>query len=138
MRTTALIFWILAAFFLVVTIAYGILTGVWSPLGIETAGFPAFIMVSLLAALIATTLTWASRRFPDRAEENPEAEVSDEAGVQGSFSPYSWWPMWTSIGAGLCFLGIAAGWWILAIGTIFAIVGLVGWVMEFSRGQHAH
>jgi hypothetical protein len=138
MRTTALIFWILAAFFVVVTVVYGVWTGVWAPLGIETAGFPAFIMVSLLSALIATTLTWASKRFPDRAEENLDAEVSDEAGVQGSFAPYSWWPLWTAIGAAMAFLGVAAGWWILAIGSVFVIVGLVGWVMEFSRGVHAH
>ncbi|MBK0329840.1 cytochrome c oxidase subunit 4 [Brachybacterium halotolerans subsp. kimchii] len=138
MRTTALIFWILAAFFLIVGVVYGVWTGGYAPLGIETAGFPALLMATLLAAMIATTLTWASKRFPDRAEENLEAEVSDEAGVQGSFAPYSWWPLWAGIGCGLAFLGVAAGWWILAIGSVFVIVGVVGWVMEFSRGQHAH
>ena len=36
------------------------------------------------------------------------------------------------------FLALAVGWWILAIAAPVAVVGLVGWVFEFSRGQHAH
>ena len=43
-----------------------------------------------------------------------------------------------TIGAAMCFLGVAAGWWIMGIGLIPTIIGVVGWVMEFSRGEHAH
>jgi hypothetical protein len=38
----------------------------------------------------------------------------------------------------MAFVGVAAGWWILALGVPFVLIGVVGWVMEFSRGQHAH
>src|SRR5699024_3612289 len=56
----------------------------------------------------------------------------------GEFSPYSWAPLWASLGAALVFLGVAAGWWIFAFGVIFAIYGVLLWVLEFSSGQHAH
>jgi hypothetical protein len=35
-------------------------------------------------------------------------------------------------------LGIAVGWWIFFIGAGIGIVALVGWVFEYSRGDHAH
>lgn len=66
--------------------------------------------------------------------EDMYGEVEADAGVQGSFSPYSWAPLWAAVGAGLCFLGVAAGWWIFAFGVIFAIYGILLWVLEFSRG----
>lgn len=138
MRASARIFWILAIFFLIVAIAYGLLTGFFEPLGIETVGFPAILALSGLGAMIALYLTLTNRRHPQSASDRLDAEVEDEAGVQGSFAPYSWWPLWASMGAALVFLGVAAGWWILALGSIVAIYGVIGWVMEFSTGQYEH
>lgn len=138
MRASARIFWILAIFFLIVATAYGLLTGLYEPLGIETVGFPAILALSGLAAMIALYLSLNNRKFGTRPEDKLDAEVEDEAGVQGSFAPYSWWPLWTSLGAALVFLGVAAGWWILAIGSIIAAYGIIGWVMEFSTGQYKH
>jgi len=40
--------------------------------------------------------------------------------------------------AALVFAGLAVGWWLSAIGGGVAVIGLIGWVFEFSRGQHAH
>jgi hypothetical protein len=122
----------------VVGIAYAFLTGTYQPLGIEPMGFPALLMAGALSLLVALTLTIFSRTYPDRAEEEPDAAVESETGVQGSFAPYSWYPLWTAIGACMAFVGVAAGWWILALGVPFVLIGVVGWVMEFSRGQHAH
>ena len=47
-------------------------------------------------------------------------------------------PLVIGVAAALAFLALAVGWWILAIAAPVAVVGLVGWVFEFSRGQHAH
>ncbi|MGP9539697.1 cytochrome c oxidase subunit 4 [Brachybacterium sp. AOP43-C2-M15] len=138
MRASAKIFWILGAFFLIVAIAYGFLTARYEPLGLEPVGFPAILAVAGLAFMIAMTLSLTSRKHQLSASDDLDAEVSDDAGVQGSFSPYSWAPLWAAVGAGLCFLGVAAGWWIFAFGVIFAIYGVLSWVLEFSVGQHAH
>lgn len=138
MRASAKIFWILGVFFLIVAIAYGFVTYRYEPLGIETVGFPALLALAGLGFMIAMALTLAARKHHLDASDDLDGEVSEAAGVQGSFSPYSWAPLWAAFGAALCFLGVAAGWWIFAFGVIFAIYGLLMWVLEFSSGQHAH
>lgn len=138
MRATAKIFWILAVFFLIVSIAYAFVTGRYEPMGIETVGFPALLALTGLSVMIAMALSLTIKKNDLGASDELDGEVSDDAGVQGSFSPYSWAPLWAAIGGALCFLGVAAGWWIFAFGVIFSIYGILTWVMEFSVGQHAH
>ena len=40
--------------------------------------------------------------------------------------------------AAITFPGLAVGWWMSYIGLVLGILGLVGWVFEFYRGEHAH
>jgi hypothetical protein len=53
-----------------------------------------------------------------------------------SFSPYSWWPLWLGLSAAICFLGLAVGWWVFAIGAFFAVPALIGWTFEYWKGAH--
>lgn len=138
MRASAKIFWILGVFFLIVAIAYAVVTGRYEPLGVETVGFPAVLALSGLGFMIAMALTLATRKHGHSPSDDLDGEVAGDAGVQGSFAPYSWSPLWASLGAALCFLGVAAGWWIFAFGVMFAIYGILTWTLEFSIGQHAH
>ncbi len=138
MNTTARIFWILGLFFLIVAVVYGFVTASYQPLGIETVGFPAFLMLAGLAGMIGGVMQINARRFKGRPEDDLHGEVEDEAGVQGSFAPYSWMPLWASLGAAMVFLGVAAGWWIAFLGAVPVIIGTVGWVMEFSVGKYRH
>ena len=138
MNTTSKIFYIIGAFFLVVGIAYGILTHGNEPMGIEPVGAIALPGAFAMSIMIALYTGFKARSFPGRPEDTLTAEVDDEAGVQGSFAPYSWWPLWAALGAALVFLGVAAGRWLASFGFILAMYGVIGWVLEFSRGQHAH
>ncbi|GAA1486154.1 cytochrome c oxidase subunit 4 [Brachybacterium fresconis] len=138
MRASAKVFWILGVFLLIVAVAYGYVTGSYEPMGVEPAGFPALLAVAGLAIMIAMGLTLAAKKNDVGPSDDLDAEVSQHGGVQGSFSPYSWAPLWTAIGAALCFLGIAAGWWIFAFGVIIGVYGILTWVLEFSVGQHQH
>ena len=138
MRATAKIFWILTVFFAIVAAAYAFVTSRYEPMGMEMVGVPAIIGLTGLALMIALTASIAVKKNDLGASDELDGEVSADAGVQGSFSPYSWAPLWASLGASLCFLGVAAGWWIFAFGVMFAIYGVILWVMEFSTGQHAH
>src|SRR5690606_14986349 len=61
MRATAKIFWILAVFFLIVAIAYGILTGLYEPLGLEPVGFPALLALTGLSVMIAMATSLAAK-----------------------------------------------------------------------------
>jgi hypothetical protein len=38
----------------------------------------------------------------------------------------------------VAFLSLAVGWWLFFIAVPFAIVGIIGFVYEYSRGAHAH
>lgn len=38
----------------------------------------------------------------------------------------------------MCFLGVAAGLWIVPIGLVLVAITLVGWVYEYYRGNFGH
>ncbi|SLM89370.1 cytochrome c oxidase subunit 4 [Brachybacterium nesterenkovii] len=138
MRTTARIFTILMVFFLIVGTVYGLMSSLWDPAGLEPVGFAAILMLGGLSAMIAAVMGMNARRHRDRPEDDMHAPVSADAGIQGSFAPYSWWPLWCALAGAMVFLGVAAGWWIAGLGAVVAIYGVTGWVMEFSRGPYAH
>ncbi|MCL3862159.1 cytochrome c oxidase subunit 4 [Actinotalea sp. K2] len=119
-------------FFVLATTVYGFWSR-WEPVG--TA---ALLLTTGLMAMIGFYLGLVSRRIDPRPEDDPYAEVEQGAGEQGVFSPWSWWPLVCGFAAALVFLGLAVGWWVVYLGLAVAVVGLVGWVFEFSRGQHAH
>lgn len=119
-------------FFGPVAVIYGLLTD-W-----EATGSTALLLLAGLSALIGGYLWVVSRRIDPRPEDDPFAEIADGAGDQGVFSPWSWWPLVLAGAAALAFLGLAAGWWIFFVGVAAGALALVGWVFEFSRGQHAH
>lgn len=138
MGTTARIFGILFLFFIIVGTVYGVMSAMTDPYGLEPMGFAAILMLGGMSAMIAAVTGMNAKRHHDRPEDDDDAPVSADAGIQGSFAPYSWWPLWTAIACALAFLGVAAGWWITCLGVVVAIYGITGWVMEFSKGQHAH
>jgi hypothetical protein len=88
--------------------------------------------------MIGSYLGVTARRVGTRPEDREDAEIHEGAGEQGHFSPWSWWPLVLGAAAATGVLGIAVGWWIFFIGAGVAIVALVGWVFEYSRGDHAH
>ncbi|HKU11851.1 cytochrome c oxidase subunit 4 [Sinomonas sp.] len=120
-------------FFIPVAIVYGFLTH-WS----EWVGIMGMLLVGGLAGMIGSYLGVTARRVGARPEDREDAEIHEGAGEQGHFSPWSWWPLVVGTAAATAVLGIAVGWWIFFIGAGIGIVALVGWVFEYSRGDHAH
>ncbi len=132
MKATVWILGVFTAFFVVVGVVYGI----WSH-G-EAVGLGALLLCAGLSGMIAFYLAVAERRSGQIPEDNPLAEVEDGAGDQGTFAPWSWWPLVLALGAAVSFASLAVGWWLLAIGAFVGVIGLIGWVFEYSRGIHAH
>ncbi|MFI2102119.1 cytochrome c oxidase subunit 4 [Isoptericola sp. NPDC019693] len=133
MKIEIKLFLFLAPFFVVVGVLYGLFTGFEEPVGY--LGIP---LVGALVAMVGAYLALTARRIDPRPEDDEEGEIEQGAGDQGVYSPWSWWPLVIAAAAAVAFLGLAVGWWVLYIGFILGIIGLVGWVFEFSRGQHAH
>lgn len=132
MKIEARLFTFLAPFFLIVALVYGWLSD-WEPVGTV-----ALLLLVGLVAMVGWYLVATGKRMDLRPEDDPYGEIEQGAGEQGVYAPWSWWPIAIAGGAAICFLGLAVGWWVFGIGVVVSILALVGWVFEFSRGQHAH
>jgi len=132
MRPEAVFFGTLVGFFLPVFLLYGFWS-YWEPIGST-----ALAVCVGLWGLTGAYLALVGRRIDARPEDDPVAEVADGAGEYGHFSPWSWWPLVIAIGVTLAFLGVAIGWWMTGIGFVVGLGGLVGHVLEYNRGPHAH
>ncbi len=133
MRIEANVFNIPVAFFVLAGTAYGIFTH-WS----EWVGFLAIYLTAGMFGMVGIYFKMLEKRHGQRPEDLEEAEIADHAGEQGVFAPWSWWPLVLGIGCALAFVALAVDWWIMAPAAVVGVIGLVGWVMEFSTGQHAH
>ena len=103
----------------------------------EPVGGVALFLCGGLGLMIAYFLWVTGRKLPSRPEDNPGAEIDEQEGEYGVFSPYSWWPLWLGATAAVCFLGLAVGWWLFIIGAAFGIFALVGWTFESYSGRNA-
>jgi hypothetical protein len=104
----------------------------------DPTGTTALFFSVCLAFLIGFYLLFTGRRLPPRAEDVPDAEISDGSGELGFFSPHSWWPLITGLSAAVAALGVAVGWWLFLIGMLFVLLSAIGFVFEYYRGQYAH
>ncbi|MCC3279217.1 cytochrome c oxidase subunit 4 [Arthrobacter sp. zg-Y40] len=133
MKVETKLFSYLTPFFLVVGVIYGYMVE-WT----EPVGYLALFLTAAMSGMIAFYIGFTGRRVGPRPEDRLDAEIHEGSGEQGFFSPWSWWPLLLGISAAIGFLGMAVGWWILFIGAGLAVIALVGWVFEYSRGNHAH
>lgn len=127
-----MLFAALVPFFVLVGVVYLILTD------FEPVGSVALLLLAGLAGLVAFYLWATGNRIDARPEDDPLGRVEDAAGEVGEFSPHSWWPLVLAFAVAIIFFGVAVGWWICFVGAGVGVVGLVGLLFEFSRGQHAH
>ncbi len=133
MKTEKMIFFVPGAFFLLVAIVYGFLTHFK-----ELVGFPAMLLSAGLALMIAFYFRMLEKRHGVRPEDRADGVVFDQAGDQGLYAPWSWWPLVLAFGCALGFVAMAVGWWVMVPAAIVAVIGLIGWVFEFSTGRFSH
>jgi hypothetical protein len=118
----------LAVFILAIAILYGL----WSK---EPVGTTALFMAFGLSIMIGYYLAFTARRVDVMAQDNKQADVADEAGEVGFFSPHSWQPLSLGVGGAFAFLGVIFGWWLLYFSIPIIMIGLFGWVFEYYRGE---
>ena len=135
MKTNINLFWILAAFFALLAAVYV----VWEIIAVgrvEWVGAVAIGLCSVLSVFIAFYLRLVYRnQGGELAEDRLDADIDDGEAEQGFFSPWSWWPVALAGAAAIAFLGLSISFWIVAYAVPFALIGLVGWVYEFYRGN---
>ncbi|CAL9415574.1 Cytochrome c oxidase polypeptide 4 [Streptomyces sp. enrichment culture] len=129
MKIQGKMFMWLSVFFLVMAGVYG----VWSK---EPVGTTALFLAFGLSIMIGFYLGFTARRVDVGAQDNKEADVADDAGEVGFFSPHSWQPLVLAAGGSFAFLGVAIGWWLMYFSAPLLLIGLWGWVFEYYRGEN--
>ena len=133
MKIEANVFLLPGVFFVLVGVVYGFLTDFE-----ELVGFPAILLSAGLAFMVGIYFQMLAKRHGVRPEDREDGEIAELSGDQGFYSPWSWWPLVLAAGSALSFVALAVGWWIMVPAGIIAVVGLVGWVFEFSTGRFSH
>jgi len=138
MKTNAVVFWILSAYFGVLTVVY-----TWWNLAdpfhrqVEWAGTVALALSTIMAAFIAF---YVGRTRSHQGGELPEdtltANIDDGDPEVGHFSPWSWWPILLAGAAAFVLLGLAVGVWLSFFAAPLVVVAIVGWTYEYYRGYH--
>ncbi|MEU0131557.1 MULTISPECIES: cytochrome c oxidase subunit 4 [unclassified Streptomyces] len=113
--------------------AMAVTYGVWSK---EPVGTTALVLSFGLTLMIGFYLAFTANRVDAMAQDNKEADVADEAGEVGFFSPHSWQPLSLAIGGAFLFMGVVFGWWLAYFAAPLLLVGLFGWVFEYYRGEN--
>ena len=126
------------------TVFYALVTGgyhLWWFLtygGWEPIGTSALAMLTFMSAFLAFYLWKTERSQGVVPEDRLDANIEDGESELGFFSPWSWWPLYLGIACSLVFASLAVGWWLTYFVVPLAIIGVVGYVFEHSRGLHAH
>lgn len=137
MLTNIRVLLVLAAYFTVATLGYGI----WSYIQwgyIEPIGTAAIGLLIVLSVFIAYYLWAGHKRSGKLPEDDLMGNIEDESGEVGFYSPWSWWPLMLGASSAMAFAALAVGWWMFFIALPIAIIAVVGFVYEYSRGAHAH
>ncbi|MEU5097164.1 cytochrome c oxidase subunit 4 [Streptomyces sp. NPDC020996] len=129
MKIQGKMFMWLSVFFLAMAVVYG----VWAK---EPAGTTALFLTFGLSIMVGFYLGFTARRVDAGAQDDKQADVADEAGEVGFFSPHSWQPLALAAGGALAFLSIAIGWWLMFFSAPLILIGLWGWVFEYYRGEN--
>ena len=118
--------------FAVFILATAIVYGFWSR---ETVGTTALVLAFCLCTMIGFYLSFTAARADTGAQDRDDADVADDAGELGFFSPHSWQPLLLGAGGTLGFLGIIFGWWLVFFALPVILIGVWGWVFEYYHGE---
>lgn len=139
MKTNIVIFVILTAYLVLLS---GVYT-TWNLIEhgtIEWVGSTAILLSGGLTGFIAVYLMLVVRKHGTAfVEDLDEADIDDGDPEIGEFSPWSWWPLILCFAIALVFLGMAIGFgfWLVFLSLPLVIVGIIGWVYEYYRGNFA-
>ncbi|RKS74038.1 cytochrome c oxidase subunit IV [Motilibacter peucedani] len=131
MKVEGLIFASGVVFFTILAIVYGVITG-------DPTGTTALAFTAGLAALVGFYTLFTGHRIGARPEDRLDAEIEENAGELGFFSPGSPWPLALGASVAVVALGLVFGWWLVGMGVIFLGYSVLGLIFEYYRGEHAH
>lgn len=117
----------LAIFYVAMSIIYYIVGG-------EAVGITGMILASCLAGMVGFYLWFTQKRIGfDIPSDNLEAEIADDAGELGFYSPHSWWPLPVALSATAMGLGLIIGLWLTLLSLGALVMSIIGMVTEYEK-----
>ncbi|HEX5018049.1 MAG TPA: cytochrome c oxidase subunit 4 [Actinomycetes bacterium] len=128
MRSSGWLFALIAFFF-------GLIAAVYWYLSEEPAGTAALVFTGAFGFLIAFYLLFTAKRVEPLPEDDDEGDIAEGAGVQGFYSPHSWWPLVIGGGAAVIAIGVIfLMWWLIILGFVVTVIGVTGTLFEYYAG----
>ncbi|MEY4988543.1 MAG: hypothetical protein RI933_176 [Actinomycetota bacterium] len=138
MKFNAKLFWVLTVFYFLDAGAYAIWYANSYNGAFEPIGTAALAMLGFMALFLGFYVQKTANTQGPVPEDRLDANIEDGDSEIGFFAPWSWWPFFLGAFAALAFASLAIGWWLMFIAFPLALVALIGFVFEHSRGQFAH
>lgn len=130
MKVEGRIFALGAAFFWLVALIYWYFAR-------DPIGTTALALCGALAFLVAFYVLYTAKRVFPRPEDRLDGEIDEADPEFGFFSPHSWWPLVMGFATFVVVLGLIFAVWVIAVGVVFLLIALVGWLFEYYRGDFA-
>ena len=123
------------------SIFYVAMAVIYYAVGGEAVGITGMILAACLAGMVGFYLWFTQKRIGfDIPSDDLDAEIADDAGELGFYSPHSWWPLPVAMCAMALGLSLIIGWWLTLIALGALVMSIIGMVTEYEKpiSQSAH
>lgn len=103
----------------------------------DEVGTTLLVLTGALAFLVAFYTLYTAKRVYPRPEDRGDAEIDEADPEYGFFSPHSWWPLVVALGAMAIAMGLVFATWVIVFGVGVLMIGVIGWLFEYYRGEFA-
>ena len=132
MKANWKLFTFLAVFYVIMTVVY------WA-VGGEPVGITGMTLAACLAGMVGFYLWFTQKRIGVAIpSDNDDAEIADDAGELGFYSPHSWWPLPVALSATALSLGLIIGWWLVLIALGTLVLSIIEMVTEYEKPEPQH
>lgn len=118
-------------------IFYSVVGGAYWYFSRDEVGTTLLVLTGGLAFLVAFYTLYTAKRVYPRPEDRQDGEIDEADPEYGFFSPNSWWPLVVGLGAAGIALGLVFAVWFVVLSLGILIIGIIGWLFEYYRGEFA-
>ena len=116
------------------SIFYVAMAVIYYAVGGEAVGITGMILAACLAGMVGFYLWFTQKRIGfDIPSDDLDAEIADDAGELGFYSPHSWWPLPVALSATAMSLGLIISWWLTLIALGALVISIIGMVTEYEK-----
>lgn len=117
---------------------YSFLAAIYWYFSRDEIGTTALALTGGMAFLISFYALYTSKRVYPRPEDRLDAEIDEADPEYGFYSPHSWWPLAVALATVIIVLGLIFAVWLIVLGVAALLLGMVGLLFEYYRGEFAH